>query len=458
MRCPCAALSPGKRHSHLPGNALRYCPYRYGKDITLRKHAWDLLWLVVLALYILAGTPLTPFHADESTQIFMSHDYAYQFIERNLSKIRYSDPPRRDTEQELRLLNGTINKYLIGLAWHLSGFSMDDLNEQWDWGADWDYNLRAGHLPAPDLLLASRWPSALFLAAGVGVIFALGWQPGGRPTAYLASLYYALNPALLLNGRRAMMEGSQLFFALLVVLAAAWFLRTYSWRATLLLAVATSLALASKHTTVLTVVPIFGMSGLLVITQHQSRQIGKLMIAGVIALAVFYLLNPAWWDDPLGRTETVLTLRQNLLTIQTQAFRQYDDFPDQAAGFARQALVNRPQYYEVSGWETHISDQTAHYEASLWRGVSIGGSVAGALVMLLLNAVGLAALWRDRQRPAVLRWLIGGWAVILILATLLLTPLEWQRYYVPVYPALGLLAALGLAHLIGYSRAKWLTG
>ncbi|MBZ0297337.1 MAG: glycosyltransferase family 39 protein [Anaerolineae bacterium] len=415
--------------------------------------------MAVLALYILAGTPLVPFHPDESTQIFMSHDYAYQFIERDLSKIRYSDPPQRDTEQELRLLNGTINKYLIGLAWHLNGFNADDLNEQWDWGADWDYNLRAGHLPALDLLHVARWPSALLLAAGVIVIFALGWQLGGRPVAYFASLYYALNPALLLNGRRAMMEGSQIFFALLVVLAGVWFVRRYSWRAVLLLGVAAGFALASKHTTVFTVAPVFAICIVLILARRQTRPLGKLFAAGVIGLAIFYALNPAWWGNPISRATTVLELRQDLLTTQTEVFGHYEHIVDQSAGFARQTLMNLTQYYEVSGWDALIGDQIAHYESSPWHGVSIGGSVIGGLVMLLLVGFGLLALWRHRHRQVVSgRWLIGGWALAVSVFTLVLTPLEWQRYYVPVYPALGLLAALGLAHVIGYSRVRWLTG
>src|SRR5690606_15042710 len=119
-------------------------------------------------------------------------------------------------------------------------------------------NQRTGHFPADDLLRAARWPSALLTAAGVVVMFALGREAGGRPAAYLASAYYALSPALLLNGRRAMMEGSLLFFSLLVVLAGVWFLRTYSWRTALLMGVAGGLALASKHTALFAVTVVFG--------------------------------------------------------------------------------------------------------------------------------------------------------------------------------------------------------
>ncbi|MCI0347987.1 MAG: hypothetical protein L0Z53_01050, partial [Acidobacteriales bacterium] len=185
----------------------------------------DLIFLLLLAAYIVAGMPLVPFHGDESTLIYMSHDYAYQFIQRDLSLVQYSDPPISPQEQDLRLLNGTVNKYLIGLAWHLGGFTVDDINEQWDWGGDWNYNQSTGHAPSEALLIVSRIPSTLLLTAGMFVMFALGWQLGGRPAAYLAVLFYALNPALLLNGRRAVMEGSFITFSLLTVLAGVWWLR-----------------------------------------------------------------------------------------------------------------------------------------------------------------------------------------------------------------------------------------
>ncbi|MBN8619501.1 MAG: hypothetical protein J0L63_11385, partial [Anaerolineae bacterium] len=140
------------------------------------------LWLVLLIGYVLAGVEVVPFHGDESTQIYMSRDYAYQFIERDYEKLMYSDTPVSPTEQQLRLLNGTVNKYLIGLAWHSSGYTVNDINEQWDWGADWQYNQQNGHAPSADLLQVARWPSALLLAGSVVVMFALGRALGGRWT------------------------------------------------------------------------------------------------------------------------------------------------------------------------------------------------------------------------------------------------------------------------------------
>ena len=183
--------------------------------------AVDLVFLLVLSVYVVGGLDLAPFHADESTIIFMSRDYAYQFIDGDLDRVRYDPDAPLINETQLRLINGTLSKTLIGLAWHSAGYTIDDLNTDWDWGGDWDYNVAANHLPSAELLYVARLPQALLMAASVWAIFALGWRLGGRGTAYAAALYLALSPPLLLNGRRAMMEAALTCFSLLTVLAAA---------------------------------------------------------------------------------------------------------------------------------------------------------------------------------------------------------------------------------------------
>lgn len=423
------------------------------------------VWLILLIVYVLAGIEIVPFHGDESTQIYMSRDYAYQFIDHDFSKLAYSPTPAIPAEQELRLLNGTINKYLIGLSWHANGLSSGDINEQWDWGADWNYNQQNGHAPSAALLIAARWPSALLLAAGVIVMFALGRALGRRWTPYIASLYYAVNPALLINGRRAMMEGSFIFFSLLVVLVGVWLLEKPSMRRGILLGLVSGFALASKHTALFTVGAVFVAILLYLIYQSVRSEddysvvdyvlLPYLAIAAGIAFGTFFSLNPAWWGDPAERAQTVLELRQSLLAGQTAAFGGYANFGDQLAGFLRQSFVVTPQYYEIASWQGYIGEQISRYEASVWRGVSIGGSVVGALIVCGIMAAGVWALVRpnpDQQsggKPVGgIRWLIGLWGLVTLVTTLVLTPLEWQRYYLPVYPIIGLVVALGVDLLI----------
>lgn len=429
-----------------------------------------IVWLAALAAYILAGTALVPFHGDEATQIYMSRDYVYLFLDHDLNRVLYHPDPASPTEQHLRLLNGTLPKYLIGLAWHAGGLSPADLNEQWDWGADWHYNQQTGHAPTPERLQLARWSSALLLAAGAAPMFWLGWALGGRRAAYFASLYYALNPALLLNGRRAMMEGGVTLFSLLVVLTGVWWMKTltpalsaaasgrgksHRWLAAATLGLTAGLALASKHTALLTVAAVFGVTGGYSIYRWvkdsragtRSAAFLQVIMAAFIVAAVFLALNPAWWSAPLQMPGVVLQLRAELLQTQVEVFGGYAGLAEQIGGFWRQVFVALPQYYEVAGWETYIGDQITRYEASPWRGVSVGGSATGGVLLGVMMVVGVWALLRGRGRTAA-RLVVGVWALVVIVATLVLTPLEWQRYYLPVYPAVGLLAAVGIDYVI----------
>ncbi len=410
-----------------------------------------LVWCAALTGYILAGVALVPFHGDEATIIAMSRDYAYQFIDRDLDRIRFNAPGVTAWEQELRLLNGTITKYAIGLSWHLAGFSAADLNEQWDWGADFAYNTANNHMPAPDLLRVSRWPSALFTVVSAIALFALGWRLGGPLAAYPASALYALNALLLVNGRRAMMEGGWLAFTLLALLAAlAWAnaLRTRrrsasGWAA--LTGFGVGLAIAAKHTAA------FGLAGMIagmaaialgMLLQRRAGPLLHLLLIAGLAGLTFYVLNPAWWGDPLGRAALVLRLRGDLLAGQSAAFGTFSGPADALAAFFRYGFSGTPQFYEVAGWEAFIGAAIDRYQASPWRGIDLG-PVGGAIVLLLALGGAIALL---RLHSA--RWIVGGWALAALAATLMLTPLDWGRYYLPVVPVSALLAGLGLRALV----------
>ncbi len=432
-----------------------------------------LLWLTLLGAYIVAGVGAVPFHGDESTQTYMSHDYAYTFQQRDLGKIFYAEEPTSPQEQELRIINGTVNKYTIGLAWHLGGYTVAAVNEQWDWGAPYDYNLQTGHHPA-DLLPSVRVPSALFTAAGAVVMFAIGWRLGGGTTAYLASLFYALNPAVLVNGRRAMMEGSMLFGGVLVVLAGIVFLSTGRRWAAVALGVAAGFALATKHTNLFPVFAVFVVCALTPIPSPASkgselnqsssvrdkvppplagrefkggvvRHLFQILLAGIITLLVFYALNPAWWRDPIATAAAVLDLRTNLLAVQTEVFGSYSSFAAQTAGYWRQVMVGAPMYYEVPGWDAYIGEQIRRYERLGLAGVRLPG---WGVPYALLTVLGGASLLRGDTATRPARWIVGGWALLVSAFTFILTPLEWQRYYLPAVPAACLLAAHGAAVLI----------
>lgn len=410
------------------------------------------LWLAALAWYIFGGMTLTPFHADEATQIAMSRDYAAIFQQGNLDAVRYQEAPADPAAQELRLINGVLNKYLIGVAWNVRGFTVDDLNQQWDWGADYTYNVNNGHKPSDELLMTARIPSTALYALGLLPMFALGWLVGGRTGAFVATFIYALHPALLINGRRAMMEGGLIAFSLFTVVAGVWFARTRSWIAAVALGLAAGLALASKHTAVFTLIAVYGAAllGLVIGAERKPSAIAKLVVSGVVALLLFYALNPAWWGDPFGRASQVLLLRNDLLAGQAAAFGGYTGTGEALGGWLRQGVLPVPQYYEVPAWQGYIGMEIVLYETSIYdglRGLNAAG-LEGVLFDLLFPLAalsGLGALLGGQGIEGNTRRLVLTWAVIAVLTTALLTPVEWQRYYIPSHLAIIVLVTAGAA-------------
>lgn len=410
----------------------------------------------LLTAYIFAGVPLVPLHGDETTHIYMARDFYYQFIQHDLSLVTYRDwstlSGEEATQQDLRLLNGTTTKYLFGLVAWSGGYALDDLNQQWSWGSGWDWNHANGHVPSDDLLWRMRIVSAALFALGIPALFLLGRAFSGQITAYSAAVLYALHPALLLNGRRAMTEGALICFTLLTVLAAVLVIHQKKWWSYALLGLVAGLTVASKHTGAVTVAAVFVACALEIFWQRQQiiRHLFALIVAGCFALGVFYALTPAWWGDPLQRIGDALQARSAFIQSQTQAFGSYPDAAAQLSGFLRQTFTGSLMYAEVpvDDFIPRQQDRIQQYEQS-----GLAGWHPGASLLLILFAAGLLHLLRQRNRASVV---IVCWLLAMIILTLFLTPLEWQRYYLPIYPVILLIAAAGLGALVDFIRFRLL--
>ncbi len=433
--------------------------------ITRRRVWWyvlDGVWLAALALYVLAGVDSVPFHGDESSLIAMSRDYVYLVQQRDIEAVLYDPSPADPMEQELRLINGTVGKMAMGVAWDLAGLTAADLNRPWLWGADWEYNVRTGHLPGERLLRAARLSSAVLTVLSVIAVAGAAGLMGGRPAAWAAALIYATTPAVLLNGRRAMMEGSHLAFSTWTALAALLILREQAqrpWSTRRLgwlyaaLGVLAGLAVASKHPAAMVVALTFAGVTLQPLRRLPERRAwighaGRVLGAGALALLVFLALNPAWWSDPLRMPGRVLEMRRTLLDQQVAGFGGYENWGERLAELATQAFGAHPQYYESPGWAGWVADEIARYDGSLLAGRP--GGWGWGVVVAVLTAAGawtLARRWREDVALGTL-----GWAAGIALALLLATPLAWQRYYLPLQPPLAVLAGCGAAAI---GRRAW---
>lgn len=416
------------------------------------------VWLLALAVFVMAGVPVVSFHGDEGMQIWMSHDYATAFIYKEPQRLMSDGPYDIGTEEEMRILNGSINRYAIGLSWHLAGYTNGDLPTPpgWDWGADYDTNVATNHRSPDALLHVSRISSALFLALSVWVMFGIGWQFGGPLVAWLASGLYALNPVILLNGRRAMMEGSMLLFGLLAVFVAVTIARKRAqgagglWRWWAALALAGGLAMASKHNAIAFVIGAFGWILLTELMGRRYRELPvtllKLAVSGALAFALFVALSPALWYDTPARLGDLLEARTKLMSLQVAAHTSGPMPMSQRIEYIfTQPFIAPAQHFEVAAWNgyTTITDEVARYMNSPISGWQFGPVVG--LLLTLLVPVGVIASFRQEitVRSGVVLWLAASMALLLV------NPLPWQRYYLPLIPVYTLLASLGLRALVG---------
>lgn len=403
--------------------------------------AWiDALVLAAATLYILAGVPSAPFHGDEAMQITMSRDYFTAVVERRPPELLVAPPYAVDSPGWLRLINGSVNAYTVGLSLHLTGHTAADLPKLWQWPLSVEANIEQGSYPTDALLMPSRIPSALFLALSAVAIFLLGREIGGRPLAYLACALYILNPIVLLNGRRAMMEGSLLAFGLLAVWAAARIrpdrakLRRWLW-----LGLFSGLALLSKHSAILFVIGAFAWVGLSVsLRQHWRNLAGAALLTG----AIFIAGSPALWSDPVARLGDLLRERQALLESQTRA-QPAGAMPisQRLEWLLTQPFIRPTEYYEAAFWGNSpiIQAEIHELESSPWRGIP-AGTLFGSLLTLLAGLGIIVAAWK--RHIGLLIWLS------ITALSLMVNPLPWQRYDLPLIPIVALLAALGAVQAI----------
>jgi len=427
---------------------------------------FDWLWLGALAIYMVSGAAIAPFHGDESTLMVMSRDYHTLFGEGDLSKV-YFDPTWQNNphEQQLRLLNGSVSKIIYGWLGAMNGFGPRDTNRDWRWGKDYDANSQSGAIPDAELLRQARLASSVQLALAAALLFQFAKLTINRPTAYLAASLFALHPNMLINGRRAMMEGSHILGLMLVLMAAAWLLQERRWRRYLLLGASAGFAIAAKHPNASICALVFlacsvdPLWRLLRCSGKDWRKpaldLAGIALAGALTGLVFLFLNPVWWNDPLAVAPVVIDLRQALLQDQVNIFGGYTSLADRLHGLFQFGFAGERQYFEALNWATYdaIGAQIAAYERSGLAGLLVIGSSARlGLISLLLALFGLVHLARNRSVTAEHRLLLLIWIVGSALVTLRLNPLPWARYYLPLLPAVIVLVSYALARFAAVIR------
>lgn len=426
--------------------------------LLIRRHLLliDTLLLLALMAYITLGAEAVPFHGDESTTIWMSRDFDRVILQGDFDSVAYEPPPRRNTEQHLRIITTNVSKLAMGLAWWCTGYEAGDINDQWHWGHDMAWNRDNDRMPESRLLLITRLTSAWMTAISVAFVLAAARLVGRRiltnPLAigavgWGAAFLYATHPAVLVNGRRAMFEGGLLLGVTMVAWMVLWLVhRRPGWASYVLVGIITGFALSTKHSAVFTVVLLY--SGLVVVALRQQafrRELMKIAMATMVALLMFFVLNPLWWSQPLDMPTITIEQRRMMLDEQAALYGDYEDVLARLTGLWDQSLRPAPQYFEAPFWIEYdgVQNEIAGYDNSLLAGWADDVVIFGVRLLLVLAGLWLLIRQRTRLTLLVLWWLVG-----LLVVTLITVPMAWQRYYLPLQPPLTMVMGLGLGMLI----------
>ncbi len=423
------------------------------------------VWIGFLTAYILIGVPYASYHGDETTQLYSSHDYATLFLKQDPQALLVEWPI--DTELEyLRIADSGTSRYTIGLAWRLAGYSESDLpTANFNWGRDYFGNRALGLIPDQHLMVIMRLPSAIFLALSALVMFLIGYRIAGLPMAFFVSGLYTLNPIVLLNGRRALQEGSLLFFGLLTVLIGILISQRRErgrpiplllWVGLIL---AGGLTLVSKNNGFVYITAAFLWIALPELSRPRLRSLIRLgirlAICGVLLIALFVAFSPQLWSNPLARMGDAAWARLSAMR------GQMSDDPEAPSDMQRrisdiftQPFLRPPAPYEGQYTNTYAAQRELidTYDASPISGIHFG--LAMGLPLTVLAIFGIFANFLPNLRPyrspaisiGLLAWLVINIGVLLWL------PLPWQRYFLSLIPVVSIFAAVGLWSAVRLAR------
>jgi hypothetical protein len=208
--------------------------------------------------------------------------------------------------------------------------------------------------------------------------------------------------------------------------------------------------------------PTLRLAGAVSLRYRLSLLFTAWLAIGLASGLTFWALNPVLYRDPAGGVQAMIAARANLARGQTEtqaAVLPESVTPDPISRL-RAALLEvyfrRPAVWDLPVYLDKLAPQAAAYLAQPLQGLA-GGPGGGTLVEgALLAGLGVAGLafsalrlWQDRlgettRAEQTLWW----WGLATLSLTLLATPFDWQRYFVPLIPLACVFAAVGLEMLV----------
>jgi hypothetical protein len=451
--------------------------------------AVGLLVVIAAAWWVLRGLEREPHFADESAMIAQSYYYTLfrggQWDHPDwLHYAAYDHPP--------------LPKYMFGASLAAAGLPVPQNLDRWmAWigfervGGRWVARAGGGDFSPPaeaGVLYWSRVPAALFGVAGVAAIYALGVLVRGRWLGVLAALLLAVDPLYLTHARRAMSDSfaeslviASLAFAV-VGMKLLWSPRCQPgrWLACAAGAAATcGLAAEAKLNggvaTVMVLVTLAG--GWLAMAAQRRRQasdaespsrwnlvvsLPAMLLVGAGSFGVFVALNPFLTAQPQMRgadSEQAHKLARlgviDRARFLVQFRREWSQDAVKNPAFHRDWLPTARERIRMMVWEGFgrysplgpRNIRTVEPRAASERFGEYRRPVS--LIWFPLAIWGLICTIRDgwrafRDGGPPIAWGLAAYAVLAGAVVVLLIPLNWDRYYLPLQPCAALLVPYGL--------------
>jgi len=289
-----------------------------------------------------------------------------------------------------------------------------------------------------DYLAAIRFPTALLTSAFVVVLYFLVGKLWGRKVALLSAVLVALDPFYLAHSRLLHHDALVATFMTLSLLSFLVYLsQTRAWGYLVLSGLSAGLAFLSKATS-LFLVPFMGLLAWMAYVEQGAdlpparwregkRWLGGLLMWGLIAGIAFVALWPAMWVEPAKALGEVW--EKSASAAATDVHTQGDFF------LGRSTLDVKILFYPVT---------------FLFRATPL--SLAGTALAVYFMVRRWPSPGRDRVHN---RNLVSLLLYMFLFALFMgLGGIKYDRYLLPVYPALGILSAEGLCRMAQWAKPR----
>jgi 4-amino-4-deoxy-L-arabinose transferase-like glycosyltransferase len=412
-----------------------------------------LLVFICLAILLFTGIQSIPFHPDEVSLLYQSRDLERLFS--NPIELAYQPDREGEIDQTYRALNPPLPKYILALGRLAAGYGSDRVSVDWNWSLTWDENKAAGALFSTAILSASRIASTIMVLLSLPILYLCGKRIRNSVMAMSAVLLLGTHSLVLLHGRRAMAEGTLIFGVSLAILGI-----LEGDKRPWLAGIGTAIAACSKLSA-LALAPVGLLSVLWLPTNLKNRKtklIRNATLFIVTFLALFLLLNPFLWSNPIKGIQSQWHERTQFLQGMVEEIEARS--PDQIlhgplerfAVMVTHLFIAEPQFAEAGNYISNTSNVDSLYLSrqlhTLFRGWP------GGILMISLTIMGVVIFGIEgskvrfhNQRPIMLLLIAS---TIQTVAIIWANPFPFQRYYIPLIPFICL--------WIGYFMAQILAG